>query len=119
MELTRPVLLPGRTPRSIATVVVLGGIRAYRLLFSSRPSPCRFEPTCSLYGLEAVETHGAVRGLLLTARRIGRCRPGGGQGYDPVPSRTSESSSDVLADALATDPLHVESSLPSSPSSTD
>ena len=45
----------------------------------------RFEPPCSRYSYEAIERHGAARGLWLTARRLIRCRPGGGTGYDPVP----------------------------------
>ncbi|MQC18625.1 MAG: membrane protein insertion efficiency factor YidD [Chloroflexi bacterium] len=46
---------------------------------------CRYEPTCSRYAQEALETHGAWRGVALTAGRLARCRPGGGSGYDPVP----------------------------------
>jgi putative membrane protein insertion efficiency factor len=46
---------------------------------------CRFEPTCSHYFLEAVETHGVLRGTWLGLRRLGRCHPWGGQGIDPVP----------------------------------
>lgn len=46
---------------------------------------CRFQPTCSEYGLEALRTHGALRGGWLTARRILRCHPWGGGGWDPVP----------------------------------
>ena len=46
---------------------------------------CRFEPTCSAYALEAIETHGIVRGYGLALKRIGRCHPFGGEGYDPVP----------------------------------
>lgn len=48
---------------------------------------CRFQPTCSDYALEALRTHGALRGSWLTVRRIGRCQPWGGCGYDPVPPR--------------------------------
>lgn len=46
---------------------------------------CRFHPTCSAYALEAIETHGIVRGYGLALKRIGRCHPFGGEGYDPVP----------------------------------
>ena len=46
---------------------------------------CRFEPSCSQYALEALRAHGAFRGSWLAARRIGRCHPWGGSGYDPVP----------------------------------
>ena len=62
-------------------------VRAYQLARLGRVSPCRFTPTCSGYALEAIERHGAVRGLALTVRRLGRCRPGGPSGYDPVPER--------------------------------
>lgn len=48
---------------------------------------CRFVPTCSRYALEAYRVHGAVRGTWLTVRRLGRCHPLGGGGYDPVPLR--------------------------------
>lgn len=53
---------------------------------AGRPSPCRFTPTCSQYGIEAVEQHGALRGGALAARRVLRCHPWGSFGYDPVPS---------------------------------
>jgi putative membrane protein insertion efficiency factor len=46
---------------------------------------CRFYPSCSAYALEAIDAHGAGRGLLLALKRIGRCHPLGGSGYDPVP----------------------------------
>ena len=46
---------------------------------------CRFQPTCSAYALEAIEMHGIVRGYGLALKRIGRCHPFGGEGYDPVP----------------------------------
>ena len=61
-------------------------IRAYRLFLSPWfGHSCRFQPTCSAYALEALARHGAIRGSWLTARRLIRCRPGGGHGYDPVP----------------------------------
>jgi uncharacterized protein len=74
-------------PRNPVAAALVGGIRVYRLVFAGRPSPCRFEPTCSAYGLEAIIEHGAARGTWMTVRRILRCRPGGGRGWDPVPNR--------------------------------
>lgn len=49
------------------------------------PPSCRFTPTCSQYALEALRKHGPVRGLWLAIKRILRCHPWGGSGYDPVP----------------------------------
>lgn len=49
------------------------------------PQSCRFTPTCSQYALEALRKHGPVRGLWLAIKRILRCHPWGGSGYDPVP----------------------------------
>ena len=46
---------------------------------------CRFSPTCSAYAIEALRQHGAFRGSAMAARRIARCHPWGGSGYDPVP----------------------------------
>lgn len=61
-------------------------IHIYRLVISPLIGRnCRFAPTCSEYALEALEKHGAFRGGWLTIRRVLRCRPGGGEGYDPVP----------------------------------
>ncbi len=48
---------------------------------------CRFQPSCSAYAIEALAQHGPIRGVALTLRRLVRCRPGGGSGYDPVPDR--------------------------------
>ncbi len=60
-------------------------VRLYRQLSAGRPSPCRFDPSCSAYALDALEQHGAVRGSWLAVRRIARCHPWGGHGWDPVP----------------------------------
>ncbi|MEE1175515.1 MAG: membrane protein insertion efficiency factor YidD [Paludibacteraceae bacterium] len=49
------------------------------------PPVCRFTPTCSQYAVEAVMKHGIFKGSWLAIKRICRCRPGGGSGYDPVP----------------------------------
>ncbi len=63
-----------------------GSIRLYQLLLSPvLPASCRFAPTCSAYGIEAIRRHGALRGGWLAMRRVARCHPWGGSGYDPVP----------------------------------
>lgn len=72
-------------------LLLLGGlmrllIRAYQLLLSPLlPASCRYTPTCSQYGLEAIKKHGPFKGGYLTFRRILRCNPWGGHGHDPVP----------------------------------
>jgi len=71
--------------RGLAARALLRLVLAYQWLFGGRPSPCRFSPSCSSYAAEALERYGALRGSLLAARRLGRCRPWGGSGYDPVP----------------------------------
>jgi len=61
-------------------------IRFYQLCISPLlPASCRFVPTCSAYAVEAIMKHGVVRGSWLAIRRILRCHPWGGSGYDPVP----------------------------------
>lgn len=68
------------------------GLRALLTLYRYGLSPfmppcCRFQPSCSAYAEEALCRHGLGRGLALTLRRLARCRPGGGHGFDPVPPR--------------------------------
>ncbi|GAB4447626.1 MAG: membrane protein insertion efficiency factor YidD [Bacteroidia bacterium] len=61
-------------------------IRFYQIVISPiLPNSCRFTPTCSQYTLEAVKKYGFWKGVWLGIKRISRCRPGGGCGYDPVP----------------------------------
>jgi len=67
-------------------------VRSYQLLISSWTAPsCRFTPTCSSYAMDAIERHGAVRGSWWAVKRIARCHPWGGFGYDPVPDAGSAS----------------------------
>ena len=61
-------------------------IRLYQRAFSPfLPVSCRYEPTCSEYSHQAISQHGLIRGLWLSMRRLARCTPIGGTGYDPVP----------------------------------
>ena len=61
-------------------------VKGYRLLLSPwLGSGCRFEPTCSSYSLQALQSHGAIRGSYLTLRRLARCQPWCDGGHDPVP----------------------------------
>jgi hypothetical protein len=61
-------------------------IRFYQWVISPAMGPkCRFTPTCSQYAAEALKKHGPFKGLVLSIKRISKCRPGGGHGYDPVP----------------------------------
>ena len=61
-------------------------IRFYRKFISPlTPPSCRFTPTCSEYAIEAITKYGPFKGTWLAIRRVLRCRPGGGSGYDPVP----------------------------------
>lgn len=66
--------------------LIIGFIKTWRLLISPLyGNVCRYYPSCSAYGLESVQVHGAWRGSILTVRRIARCNPWSAGGYDPVP----------------------------------
>ena len=63
-------------------------IRAYQLIISPMlGSNCRFSPTCSEYTIESFKSHGLIKGLFLSIKRIGKCQPWGGHGYDPLPMK--------------------------------
>jgi uncharacterized protein len=70
--------------------LLVGIVKGYRLFLSPwLGSSCRFEPTCSIYSLQALELHGAAKGGYLTLKRIGRCHPWCEGGLDPVPTQFS------------------------------
>ena len=71
---------------SLPARILIAPIRLYqRFLSPLLPPSCRFTPSCSHYAAEALARHGPVKGGWLALRRIGRCHPWGGAGYDPVP----------------------------------
>ncbi|MBR4303407.1 MAG: membrane protein insertion efficiency factor YidD [Bacteroidaceae bacterium] len=71
--------------RFISYLLILP-IKFYRLCISPLlPPSCRFTPTCSQYAIEAISKYGPFKGMFLAVKRLLRCRPGGGSGYDPVP----------------------------------
>jgi putative membrane protein insertion efficiency factor len=75
-----------KTLLKILALPFIGLIKFYQLAVSPWLGPsCRFTPTCSQYGLEAFKKYGVFKGFWLTVKRISRCHPWGGHGYDPVP----------------------------------
>ena len=102
-----------RLPR----LLFIGLVRGYQLVVSPHfPPTCRFQPTCSSYALEAFRKYGAVKGLILTLYRIGRCAPWGGHGYDP-PRWFGESIDDYERPNASSEPAGTEHA--SSPPTTD
>lgn len=76
--------------RKLLALIGIVPIRLYQWCISPLlPAACRYEPTCSHYAVEAIERHGLARGGWLTLRRLLRCHPWGGAGYDPVPHHTA------------------------------
>ena len=71
--------------RLLAWLLTLPVIFYRRCISPMKPPTCRFTPTCSEYAIQALRKHGPFRGAWLAARRILRCHPWGGSGYDPVP----------------------------------
>jgi len=71
-------------------IILIALIKFYRIALSPLcPGVCRYKPTCSQYMIEAIEAHGVVKGVWLGIKRLSRCHPWGGSGYDPVPERKS------------------------------
>lgn len=80
--------------------LLISVVRVYQVAISPwLPPSCRYEPTCSAYAIQALRTHGAGRGSWLALRRMGRCHPWGGQGFDPVP-RAAHTDDEVGPDRM-------------------
>jgi putative membrane protein insertion efficiency factor len=76
-----------KTISRICSLALIALIRVYQWTLSPLlgANKCRYTPTCSHYGIEALKKYGLFKGGWLTLKRIGRCHPWGGHGYDPVP----------------------------------
>jgi len=74
--------------RSFFVFLLIIPVKIYQWMISPLlPNSCRYDPTCSVYAVEALKTHGPLKGLALATRRILSCHPWGGHGYDPVPPK--------------------------------
>lgn len=82
---------------SLAARAMRSLITGYQRATDHRPSPCRYVPSCSYYAVEAVEVHGAAKGVWLSLRRLLRCRPGAPSGWDPVPDENGRLAPDPTA----------------------
>lgn len=72
--------------RSLVSKFLIGLIKLYQITLSPFIGrSCRYTPTCSNYGIEAIQKHGPLKGSWLTLKRVLSCNPWGGSGYDPVP----------------------------------
>ncbi|MBS1753755.1 MAG: membrane protein insertion efficiency factor YidD [Ferruginibacter sp.] len=75
-----------KTIKQVLSFPFIALIKLYQAIISPWIGPkCRYTPTCSQYGIEALKKYGPVKGLWLTIKRVSRCHPWGGHGYDPVP----------------------------------
>jgi putative membrane protein insertion efficiency factor len=101
LDRSRPTPDPPR-PGPIARALLFL-VRGYRTWISPvLPPSCRFEPSCSAYALDALSTHGAVRGTWLTVRRLLRCGPWHPGGWDPVPPKLTKLPTEVAAPEATT-----------------
>ncbi len=82
-------LTDASTPRSVPSKGLISAVRGYQMARVGRPTGCRYLPTCSEYAVEAIDVHGPLKGSWLAVRRICRCTPWGGHGFDPVPERST------------------------------
>ncbi len=71
--------------------IIIGCIKLYQAIPGPWHGACRHIPTCSNYGIEAINTHGCIKGSFLTIKRIIKCNPWGTSGYDPVPEKRRKS----------------------------
>lgn len=70
------------------TIIIIGLAKSYQLFLSPiLPISCRYTPSCSQYFIESLRSFGLFKGIYLTIKRVCRCRPGCGYGYDPVPQK--------------------------------
>lgn len=75
-----------KTLKKILSFPLVVLVKFYQICISPlKPPTCRFTPTCSSYAIEALQKHGPIKGTYLAVKRILRCHPWGGSGYDPVP----------------------------------
>ena len=78
---------------ALMTKLLVGSVKAYQLVVSPWLGPgCRYEPTCSRFAMDAIRQQGPLEGGWLAIRRLARCHPWGGSGYDPAPERHSHGS---------------------------
>lgn len=81
----KPSHILSRLSDLLARLLILPILFYQRCISPLTPPSCRYTPTCSQYAVEALRKHGPIKGLWLAVRRILRCHPWGGHGYDPVP----------------------------------
>jgi uncharacterized protein len=80
-------------PSRLAALAAIALVRTYQIVMAPLiGGTCRFTPSCSAYAVEAIQAHGAARGLWLAVRRVARCHPWGGFGHDPVPATLGDRS---------------------------